>query len=69
MRYLGLAAWLANVVLVLASWFCSVPIWLYAVLFVEKIPRAKLLMYSQWGHGLYEEAKDFNRVVMEFLNT
>ena len=34
MRYLGLAAWLANVVLVLASWFCSVPIWLYAVLFV-----------------------------------
>ena len=35
----------------------------------EKIPRAKLLMYSQWGHGLYEEAKDFNRVVMEFLNT
>lgn len=34
MRYLGLAAWLVNLALVLVSWFCSVPIWLYAVLFV-----------------------------------
>ena len=33
----------------------------------EKIPCAKLLMYPQWGHGLYEEAKDFNERVLEFL--
>jgi pimeloyl-ACP methyl ester carboxylesterase len=32
-----------------------------------KIPGAELLMYEQWGHGLYEEAKDFNQVVMDFL--
>lgn len=32
-----------------------------------KIPGAKLKMYPQWGHGLYEEAKDFNRTVLEFL--
>ena len=34
---------------------------------VEKIPNAELLMYPQWGHGLYEEAKDFNERVLEFL--
>ena len=33
----------------------------------EKIPGAELRMYAQWGHGLYEEAKDFNRVVLNFL--
>ena len=33
----------------------------------EKIPHAELLMYPQWGHGLYEEAKDFNERVLEFL--
>jgi len=33
-----------------------------------KIPGAELLMYKQWGHGLYEEEKGFNRVVMDFLN-
>ena len=33
----------------------------------EKIPGAKLLMYPQWGHGLYEEAKDFNQKVLDFL--
>lgn len=32
-----------------------------------KIPGAKLQMYAQWGHGLYEEAKDFNQVVLAFL--
>jgi len=32
-----------------------------------RIPGAKLKMYPQWGHGLYEEAKDFLRVVTEFL--
>lgn len=33
------------------------------------IPYAKLKMYPQWGHGLYEEAKDFNRIVLDFLKT
>lgn len=32
-----------------------------------QIPNAKLVMYSQWGHGLYEEAKDFNPLVFDFL--
>lgn len=31
------------------------------------IPGAKLKMYPEWGHGLYEEAKDFNQVVLDFL--
>ena len=33
----------------------------------EAIPGAKLHMYPQWGHGLYEEAKDFNGLILEFL--
>ena len=32
-----------------------------------KIPNSELLMYPQWGHGLYEEAKDFNQAVYEYL--
>ena len=32
-----------------------------------KIPGAVLRMYEQWGHGLYEEEKGFNQVVMDFL--
>ena len=32
-----------------------------------RIPGASLKMYPQWGHGLYEEAKDFLPAVMEFL--
>ena len=32
-----------------------------------RIPGAELFMYEQWGHGLYEEAKDFNRRVFDFL--
>ena len=32
-----------------------------------RIPGAQLQMYEQWGHGLYEEAKDFNQVIVEFL--
>jgi len=32
-----------------------------------RIPAAELKMYSQWGHGLYEEAKDFLTVVTDFL--
>ena len=33
----------------------------------ERIPGAKLKMYPDWGHGLYEEAGDFNDVVLAFL--
>ena len=33
----------------------------------EMIPGARLKIYPQWGHGLYEEAKDFNDVVLDFL--
>jgi pimeloyl-ACP methyl ester carboxylesterase len=33
----------------------------------DRISGAQLRMYEQWGHGLYEEEKDFNRVVQEFL--
>lgn len=32
-----------------------------------RIPGATLKMYPQWGHGLYEEEKDFLGTVMEFL--
>ena len=32
-----------------------------------RIPGATLKMYEAWGHGLYEEAKDFNRQVLDFL--
>jgi len=32
-----------------------------------RIPGAELLMYTQWGHGLYEEAKDFNQRVFDYL--
>ena len=32
-----------------------------------KIPGAMLKMYPQWGHGLYEEAEDFQDVILEFL--
>ena len=33
----------------------------------QHIPGAELKMYPQWGHGLYEEAGDFNDVVLAFL--
>ena len=33
----------------------------------EHIPGAELRMYPQWGHGLYEEAGDFNDTVLAFL--
>ena len=32
-----------------------------------QIPGAELRMYDQWGHGLYEEEKEFNQLVKEFL--
>ena len=31
------------------------------------IPGARLKIYEQWGHGVYEEAKDFNQLVLSFL--
>jgi len=33
----------------------------------ERISGAKLKMYLQWGHGLYEEAKDFLPTITDFL--
>lgn len=33
----------------------------------EKIPNAKLKIYEQYGHALYDEAKDFNQLVFDFL--
>lgn len=33
----------------------------------ENIPNAVLKIYPQWGHGLYEEATDFNDIVLAFL--
>ena len=36
-------------------------------IFAERIPNSRLLMYPQWGHGLYEEEKSFNQTVLDFL--
>jgi len=33
----------------------------------EKIARSKLVIYKGLGHGAYEETKEFNKEVMEFL--
>ena len=33
------------------------------------VPGAQLKMYPQWGHGLYEEAKDFNQLLLDTLLT
>ncbi len=38
-----------------------------AVELADKIPGAELKMYEQYGHALYDEAKDFVPVVLEFL--
>lgn len=32
-----------------------------------RIPGAELKMYEQWGHGLYEEEREFNGLVLAFL--
>ncbi len=32
-----------------------------------EIPGARLKMYPQWGHGLYEEEKGFNQQIIGFL--
>lgn len=34
----------------------------------EKIPGCKLVMYPEYGHALYEEAKDFNQLIFDYLN-
>lgn len=34
----------------------------------RQIPGAELKMYSQWGHGLYDEEKGFNQLVLNYLN-
>ena len=31
------------------------------------IPGARLHMYDDWGHGLYEEEKGFNKLILDFL--
>ena len=33
------------------------------------IPGAQLRMYPEWGHGLYEEAQDFNDTVLRWILT
>lgn len=33
----------------------------------KKIPNARLIMYEQWGHGVYEEEKTFNDTVLKYL--
>lgn len=32
-----------------------------------RIPGARLYLYPQWGHGLYDEAKDFQQRVLDYL--
>ena len=32
-----------------------------------RISGAELKMYPQWGHGLYEEEKTFNQLILQFL--
>lgn len=32
-----------------------------------KIPNARLQMYPQWGHGLYEEEKNYNQTILDYL--
>lgn len=34
----------------------------------ERIPGSELKIYEGMGHGTYEEAKDFNQLVLNFLN-
>ena len=34
----------------------------------DSIKHSKLLIYEQYGHGAYEEAKDFQQVMIRFLN-
>ena len=34
---------------------------------VAKIPRSRLYMYSDYGHGVFDEAEDFNSIIREFI--
>ena len=34
----------------------------------KKIKNSELYIYEDYGHGLYEEAKDFNKRIVDFLN-
>lgn len=38
-----------------------------SVCMAEKIPGSELYLYEEFGHGAYEEAKDFHRRVMDFF--
>ena len=33
----------------------------------EKIPGSRLRMYEQWGHGVYEEEKEFDQLLLDYL--
>lgn len=33
----------------------------------RRIPGARLRMYPQWGHGVYEEEPEFNQLLLSFL--
>ena len=34
----------------------------------EKIPNSEIYIYEEYSHGVYEQAKDFNERILEFLN-
>ncbi len=34
----------------------------------EQIPHNRLYLYEDFGHGTYEEAKDFNQRILNFLS-
>lgn len=34
----------------------------------EKIPGSRLFIYGELGHGLFQEAKDFQNRIISFLN-
>ena len=38
-----------------------------SVYLAENIENSRLLMYENYGHALYEEAKDFQDKVLDFL--
>ena len=40
-----------------------------SVRIAEAVDGAQLKMYPRWGHGLYEEEKEFNDLILTFLKT
>lgn len=38
-----------------------------SIILAAEIPGAKLNMFPQWGHGVYEEEKTFHSLVIDFL--